>query len=64
MDIETYLENNEHKILCICFYNGVSTRRYYIADFDFNVKTMLDRVFDNIFIERYHNHNIYTHIPP
>ena len=33
LDIETYIDNNLHKILCICFYDGKQTFKFYINDY-------------------------------
>ena len=60
LDIETYIENNEHKILCICFYDGVTTHKFYISDYK-DQKSLLNSLMSTILQPKYHNHSIYIH---
>ena len=60
LDIETYIHNNEHKLLCICFYNGVKTFSFYRSDYESD-NSMLKQCFNKLFVRQNDNHNIYIH---
>lgn len=60
LDIETYLDNNEHKILCVCFYDGTTTHKFYINDF-INTSDLLHHLFETLFQPKYNDYNIYIH---
>ena len=60
LDIETYIENNQHKLLCICFYDGKTVHNYYINDYK-DSNSMLKSLFDLLLQSKYHDHSIYIH---
>ena len=60
LDIETYIVNNYQKLLCICFYDGVNTYKYYRNDYSSD-NIMLRECFNQIFISKYKNYKIYIH---
>ena len=60
LDIETYLDNNLHKILCICFYDGKITHKFYISDYE-TQESMVDSLIDTLLNPKYHRHSIYIH---
>ena len=47
LDLETYIENNEHKVLCAVFYDGNISHKFYIADY-VDQESMIDALFDNV----------------
>ena len=60
LDIETYIHNNEHKILCICFYEGDTTHKFYINDY-ISTGDLLNNLFNIILQPKYSDYNIYIH---
>ena len=60
LDIETYIDNNLHKILCICFYDGKQTFKFYINDY-ISTDELLNHLFNTIFQSKYNDYNIYIH---
>lgn len=69
LDCETYLESiidsdgkdaKEHKMLAICFYDGLSSYKFYRSYYNSD-KEMLNACFDKLFVSFYHDYNIYIH---
>ena len=60
LDIETFVEDNLHKVLCICFYDGKSSHEFYSTDYD-NQDKMMNALFSLILQPKYHKKSIFTH---
>lgn len=59
-DIETYVSDNEFKILAICFYSSINAKSFYLSDYN-STNELLDDVFNNLFVPDFHNHYLYIH---
>ena len=61
LDLETFVDsNNEHQILCACFYDGNETFKFYISDYSCPEELLMD-LFETIMQPKYHKTNIYIH---
>ena len=60
LDLETYIENNEHKVLCAVFYDGNNFHKFYIADY-VDQDSMIDALLDTILQPNNHKLSIYMH---
>jgi hypothetical protein len=61
LDIETYLDkNNYHIPYCICIYDGIENKSFYLNDFK-SSDDMLINAIKSISIRKYKNYNIYAH---
>ena len=62
LDIETYLDEGEHKILCICLYNGIKPYSFYINDYN-SLSDLLDSFVNTLFLPEFNGLTFYIHIP-
>jgi hypothetical protein len=61
LDIETFLdENNYHIPFCICIYDGLETKSFYLDEFK-SSEDMLLTALKSITTRNYNNYNIYAH---
>jgi hypothetical protein len=61
LDIETYLDSNsEMQIYCICFYDGESSKSYYITDYN-NIESLIQDLFNELLRRKYSSNSIYIH---
>jgi hypothetical protein len=60
LDIETRDIRNKKTPYCICWYDGVSIREYFLSDFK-NPKEMILTAIKALLIKKYHNHCVYVH---
>jgi len=62
LDIETTLnDENKHTPYAICFFDGVVTKSYYIADFYYNPELMFQACIKDLCIRKYKNYKVYVH---
>ena len=60
LDIETFINDNNHKVLCICFFDGENSHEFYLSDYK-NQDEMINALFDIILQAKYHNKSIFIH---
>lgn len=60
IDLETYLDNGEHKILCSCVYDGVNYIKQYINDYD-SQDSLISDLLNNLLIEDNNNKSFFIH---
>lgn len=60
MDIETYIDNEEHIPYCIGWYDGKIKKKYHILDYE-NKEMMIDSVFEDLTNKKYNRYTIYLH---
>ena len=60
LDKETYFDNNIHKLLAICFYDGINSYKFYRGDYSSD-NIMLKHCFNKLFLPKYKNYNVYIH---
>jgi hypothetical protein len=60
LDIETFVDNNIIIPYIISFYDGVTSKSFYLTDY-INVDNMITACFNELFIRKYNKFNIYVH---
>lgn len=67
LDIETFLDNTktrlegqDHNIMCVCFFDGLNSKSFYINDYNSSFD-LLDDCFNNLIKLDYNKYNIYIH---
>lgn len=60
MDIETRTINNQMLPYCICTFDGVNKRSYYLTDFN-NSDEMLTKAITDLLTKDYNRHVVYIH---
>ena len=56
IDIETYLDDNVHKILSICFFDGKFSKSFYITDYHSD-EAMIIAFFRSVITLQYNSYN-------
>jgi hypothetical protein len=59
-DIETLIKDNVHVPYCVCWYNGESSKSYFIHKF-INRKEIITQAIKDIMVKKYDNYKIYIH---
>lgn len=60
LDLETYLDDKIHKLLCAVFYDGTQSHKFYISDYN-NQELLLQSLLDTILQPKYNKQSIYIH---
>lgn len=60
LDLETFIDNKEHKVLCAVFYDSEESHKFYIGDFD-TQESLINALFDTILQPKYNKSSIYIH---
>ena len=60
LDIETFIDKNNHKIICVCLYDGAITHKLYIKDYNSQEDLVL-ALFERLLQSQYHKYSFYIH---